>query len=86
MAMEDFCRALANSDLSDLGFQGCRYTWCNRRQHPDTVWARLDRACGNSQWMLKFPNTNVIHKTVPYSDHAMLVVSWDRDGGTNGVR
>ncbi|KAL0438745.1 UNVERIFIED_CONTAM: hypothetical protein Slati_2357500, partial [Sesamum latifolium] len=84
--MEDFCRALTRSDLSDLGFQGAPYTWCNRRQHPDTVWARLDRACGNTQWLSKFSSASVVHKATPYSDHAMLVISWTRDRGKSRVR
>ncbi|KAL0416624.1 UNVERIFIED_CONTAM: hypothetical protein Slati_3494300 [Sesamum latifolium] len=35
--IEDFRRALNYSDLIDLGFKGARFTWCNRRQAPETV-------------------------------------------------
>ncbi|KAL0302936.1 UNVERIFIED_CONTAM: hypothetical protein Sradi_6161700 [Sesamum radiatum] len=51
--MNDFRRALEQCDLSDLGFQGPMFTWCYRRSHPNTVWARLDRACGNVGWMAR---------------------------------
>ncbi|KAL0386175.1 UNVERIFIED_CONTAM: putative mitochondrial protein [Sesamum radiatum] len=74
--IEDFRNALQCSDLSDLGYQGIRYTWCNRRQAPDTVWARLDRACGNSRWCERHSDTVVTHIAVPYSDHVMLRVQW----------
>ncbi|KAL0462113.1 UNVERIFIED_CONTAM: hypothetical protein Slati_0098900 [Sesamum latifolium] len=79
--IDDFRNALSDSDLTDLGYQGSKYTWCNRRQHPNTVWARLDRACGNSSWITQFANTKVVHKAAPYSDHSLLVISWGVDSG-----
>ncbi|KAL0403940.1 UNVERIFIED_CONTAM: hypothetical protein Sradi_2034800 [Sesamum radiatum] len=82
--IDDFRNALAASDLTDLGFQGTKYTWCNRRQNPNTVWARLDRACGNTRWVSKWPNICVEHRGVPYSDHALLVISWNLDRGMSG--
>ncbi|KAL0411735.1 UNVERIFIED_CONTAM: hypothetical protein Slati_3763200 [Sesamum latifolium] len=81
--IDDFRNALSGSDLVDLGFQGSKYTWCNRRQHLDTVWARLDRVCGNSNWVSEFSNTKVVHKAVLYSDHSLLVISWGSDSGRN---
>ncbi|KAL0448586.1 UNVERIFIED_CONTAM: putative mitochondrial protein [Sesamum latifolium] len=80
--MEDFRRALMQSDLSDLGFRGVKYTWCNRRQTPDTIWARLDRGCGNSRWWERHSGTTVMHKAVPYSDHVMLHIQWNKQGLT----
>ncbi|KAK4284321.1 hypothetical protein QN277_001173 [Acacia crassicarpa] len=40
---------IAGCDLDDLGFNGARYTWCNKRDPPDTIHERIDRALGNWQ-------------------------------------
>ncbi|KAL0463089.1 UNVERIFIED_CONTAM: hypothetical protein Slati_0196500 [Sesamum latifolium] len=74
--INDFTRASEQCDLSDLGFQGPMFMWCNRRTHPNTVWARLDRACGNVGWMARYPSTTVTHRPSPYSDHVVLILSW----------
>ncbi|KAL0427711.1 UNVERIFIED_CONTAM: hypothetical protein Slati_2945900 [Sesamum latifolium] len=93
--MEDFRRALLQSDLCDLGFRGVKYTWCNRRQAPDTVWARLDRGCGNPSWCEHHPDTLIAHEAIPYSDHKSIggrellkwkqlsKTHWLRDGDSN---
>ncbi|KAL0446124.1 UNVERIFIED_CONTAM: hypothetical protein Slati_1740300 [Sesamum latifolium] len=75
--MEDFRRTLEQCDLCDLGYSGSKYTWCNRRQGPHTVSARLDRACGNSRWVSYFPNSIVSTLPTPYSDHSILIVQWE---------
>ncbi|KAL0444077.1 UNVERIFIED_CONTAM: hypothetical protein Slati_2130400 [Sesamum latifolium] len=84
--IDDFRKALAASDLTDLGFQGMKYTWCNRRQNPNTVWARLDRACGNTRCVSKWPNMCVEHRGVSYSNHALLVISWNLDREMSGCK
>ncbi|KAL0360990.1 UNVERIFIED_CONTAM: putative mitochondrial protein [Sesamum radiatum] len=43
--INDFRNALDEVMLSDIGFQGDKYTWSNRREFPHTVLARLDRVC-----------------------------------------
>ncbi|KAL0405816.1 UNVERIFIED_CONTAM: putative ribonuclease H protein [Sesamum latifolium] len=83
--ISDFRTALERSELCDLGFQGPKYTWCNGRVASDTVRARLDWACGNVNWCRRFPNTNVIHRPVPYSDYAMLIVHWESRWQSNIV-
>ncbi|KAL0458975.1 UNVERIFIED_CONTAM: putative mitochondrial protein [Sesamum latifolium] len=75
----DFNEVLMQQE-KNWSIEGVRYTWCNRRQAPDMVWARLDRACGNSVWCERNPETVVMHIAVPYSDHVMLRVQWR---GTN---
>ncbi|KAL0373137.1 UNVERIFIED_CONTAM: hypothetical protein Scaly_0995300 [Sesamum calycinum] len=56
----------------DLGFQGTIFTWCNRREAPHTVRARLDRACSTAAWATLFPSTRVRHESVSSSDHTEL--------------
>ncbi|KAL0462483.1 UNVERIFIED_CONTAM: hypothetical protein Slati_0135900 [Sesamum latifolium] len=77
-----FGGALERSDLCGLGYRGPLYTWCNRPATPDTVWAQLDRACGNSGCCVQFQDTTVNHKPVPYLNHSMLVICLDSEGGT----
>ncbi|KAL0312850.1 UNVERIFIED_CONTAM: hypothetical protein Sradi_5684300, partial [Sesamum radiatum] len=60
--INDFRIALIGRKLNDVGFKGQKYTWCNRRQTPETIRAKLDRACVNSTWMGQFPQTTVMHK------------------------
>ncbi|KAL0444916.1 UNVERIFIED_CONTAM: hypothetical protein Slati_2214300 [Sesamum latifolium] len=82
--IEDFRRALNRSNLNDLGFRGVRYTWCSRRQAPETIWPRLDRTCGNTLWHERHPDTLVTHKPVQYSDHVMLCIQWMEGGALRG--
>ncbi|KAK7259820.1 hypothetical protein RIF29_25435 [Crotalaria pallida] len=37
--------------LTEVGFVGSRFTWCNRRKSPDTIEERLDRAFANQSWL-----------------------------------
>ncbi|KAL0444691.1 UNVERIFIED_CONTAM: LINE-1 retrotransposable element O protein [Sesamum latifolium] len=53
------------------------FTWCNRREHPHTVSARLDRACSDQRWEALFPLATVLHQHLACSDHAALWVSLD---------
>jgi hypothetical protein len=52
--MEHFRDALVFCDLSDLGFVGPRFTWCNNRS--DDLWTRewLDRAVAKREWRSRF--------------------------------
>ncbi|KAK4381774.1 hypothetical protein Sango_2936800 [Sesamum angolense] len=60
--------------LSDLGFIGPPFTWCNRHSAPTTVRERLDRACANSEWTHLFPDVSVTHEPMNCSDHATLII------------
>lgn len=61
--------------LSDLGFQGKKFTWNNNREGHMFTKERLDRAFRNSSWATMFESTNV---TTPpaqsTSDHSPLLV------------
>ncbi|KAL0347722.1 UNVERIFIED_CONTAM: hypothetical protein Scaly_1788200 [Sesamum calycinum] len=68
--IRNFREALAGCSLSDLGFTGTPFTWCNGHSLPTTVRERLDRACANLEWSRLFPNVSVKHEPVNCSDHA----------------
>ncbi|KAL0433400.1 UNVERIFIED_CONTAM: hypothetical protein Slati_2674300 [Sesamum latifolium] len=77
--MRDFRECLQDCALQDLGFQDNLFTWCNRREEPHTVRARLDRACCESCWTAMFPKASVLHQEVACSDHAMVWIDLDRE-------
>lgn len=45
--------------LSDSGFVGPRYTWCNNRRHGKRIWNRFDRVLVSDLWDQKF-HTNTV--------------------------
>ncbi|KAL0405608.1 UNVERIFIED_CONTAM: hypothetical protein Slati_3874700 [Sesamum latifolium] len=63
-----------NAGLSDLGYSGDLFTWYNHREAPHMILERLDRACGNNNWRLSFPNTQVSPLESIYSDHTPLLI------------
>ncbi|KAL0345438.1 UNVERIFIED_CONTAM: hypothetical protein Sradi_4375100 [Sesamum radiatum] len=72
--IRDFRNALQQSNFSDIGYEGQTFTWWNRREHPSTVRARLDRACANVRWQMQFPNSRVEHLPLIHSDHCPLLI------------
>ncbi|KAL0378670.1 UNVERIFIED_CONTAM: hypothetical protein Sradi_3172500, partial [Sesamum radiatum] len=62
----------------DLGFERDIFIWCNRRETPDTVRARLNRAWNNPRWADLFQRATITHETVACSDH--LIIWIDLDG------
>lgn len=69
----DFCR------FRDLGYLGPRYTWSRHFENGDSVWARLDRALANEEWMRKIANAKVVHISTIEFDHCMRCLQWGRD-------
>ncbi|KAL0432445.1 UNVERIFIED_CONTAM: putative mitochondrial protein [Sesamum latifolium] len=70
----NFRSALDRCALSDLGFTGPLFTWCNGHSSPSSVRKRLDRACANLGWTTLFPNVSVKHEPTNCSDHAALLI------------
>jgi hypothetical protein len=48
--MEEFKKALENSQQSDLGFRGPKFTWNNEQIGHGFSKERLDRAVANKKW------------------------------------
>ncbi|KAL0361161.1 UNVERIFIED_CONTAM: putative mitochondrial protein [Sesamum radiatum] len=84
--IRDFREALDQSNLSDLGYRGHRYSWWNRRLSPHTVHARLDWACGNLELQSKFPLARVSHLQMIHSDHCPILVDFQPSELANGRR
>ena len=54
--MEIFNQVLEECRLSDLGFFGPKFTWCNLREGNELVHERLDRGMASSGWRDLFPS------------------------------
>ncbi|CAM8948837.1 unnamed protein product [Rhodiola kirilowii] len=77
--MRRFRQAVDDCELSDLGFQGAKFTFTNRRTGEEEMRARLDRALANKEWKLNYPGAIVQHLTTFSSDHLPLVVDAEGD-------
>ncbi|GKU94254.1 hypothetical protein SLEP1_g7776 [Rubroshorea leprosula] len=67
------CMSFCN--LMDLGFNGPKFTWVNKRSANQLIRERLDRAWGNPSWRVKFPEATVFHLPRLSSDHCPILLS-----------
>ncbi|KAJ4827481.1 hypothetical protein Tsubulata_006828 [Turnera subulata] len=64
-----FVNCLSNTNLLDLGFTGCKFTWKSGSKK-----ARLDRFVCNTAWRVKNPEVTVFHLARTGSDHNPLLL------------
>ena len=89
--MEDFQAALEGCNLFDLGFQGYKFTWSNKRPGAANTRERLDRVVVNREWKDKFSASTLIHEFSHASNRAPLFLHIRthhdfRGGGPRGFR
>ena len=79
--IEEFQAALEVCELFDLGFQGYKFTWNNKRPGIANTRERLDRAIINREWKDKFSASTLTHGFSHASDHVpiFLQTGTDRD-------
>lgn len=58
-----------------MGFSGSTFTWMRGVNATSFKGARLDRALGNAEWKLLYPNATVEHLPIMGSDHAPLLIN-----------
>ena len=71
-----FNTTLNQCNLTDLGYNGYKYTWANNQSDQAHIKARLDRFCANSNWLNSFPyhiNTHLLRFT---SDHSPILLEF----------
>ncbi|KAL9675120.1 hypothetical protein QQ045_003321 [Rhodiola kirilowii] len=73
--MRKFREALVDCSLPDLGFEGPRFTFSNRRKGVDETKIRLDRVLASEGWMRRNPNTSVLNGWAMHSDHRPIILS-----------
>ncbi|XP_071905984.1 uncharacterized protein [Coffea arabica] len=71
----EFGRFMLEAGVSDAGFSGSKYTWCNNRQGRARVWKRLDRVLLNLEALQMGSNISVQHLARDPSDHSPLLMS-----------
>lgn len=81
--MSIFRDALADCDLTDLGFVGLPYTYDNGREAAANVKVRLDRAVADTGWRDLFGDAKLHHVVSSRSDHYPLLLevrkeNWER--------
>ncbi|WOL14469.1 hypothetical protein Cni_G23249 [Canna indica] len=65
----------AEAGLIDLKFQGARFTWSNNRAGSKKIFARLDRAYANENWLSLYSKTLVFHLSRLTSDHRPIMIN-----------
>ncbi|XP_049348976.1 uncharacterized protein LOC125813531 [Solanum verrucosum] len=70
----EFIGVIEACGLTDLGFTGIPFTWCNQRTAQARVWKRLDRSMVNDKWLEIMPQTTIEHLSSVGSDHNPLLM------------
>ena len=78
-----FKECLDTCNMVDLGFNGPRFTWTNRRDIFDLVQERIDRFFANPSWCTNFPNAKVTHLTHCLSDHCLVLLESNPSSGVH---
>ena len=72
--MRAFKECLDSCGLTDLGFVGQGFTWCNERLGNQRTLIRLDKMVANEEWRELFPEVEVHHVSMSASDHCLLAL------------
>ncbi|PHU00224.1 hypothetical protein BC332_30011 [Capsicum chinense] len=64
-----FMECLYDFSLTDIGYTGSSFTWCNERKEQSIIWKRLDRMVCNNSWNDSVSHCNVHHLPRVGSDH-----------------
>ncbi|XP_075656619.1 uncharacterized protein LOC142626791 [Castanea sativa] len=73
--MQQFRDVIDECGFIDLGFEGSKFTWSKHFTDGHSVWERLDRGLGNSEFLMRFPGTRVSHLRCMSSDHTPLLIN-----------
>ncbi|XP_026384083.1 uncharacterized protein LOC113279621 [Papaver somniferum] len=82
----DFVDIIKDSDLTDLGFCGKPYTWPSNKHGTCRFKSRLDRALGNSEWFLVYPDSVLKHLHHYGSDHTPILLELSNKNRLSNTR
>ncbi|XP_019188304.1 PREDICTED: uncharacterized protein LOC109182610 [Ipomoea nil] len=71
----EFTNWIFREGLVDLGYEGTKFTWMRGLHSTTFKGARLDRALGNTEWSLLYPEAKVKHLPMVQSDHCPLLIT-----------
>ncbi|KAH0752317.1 hypothetical protein KY285_005465 [Solanum tuberosum] len=71
--IRDFSNCMHSTLLNELPWKGDYYTWNNKQQGNEMVCSRLDKALGNSEWMMKWGHVILEYELPNISDHAPMI-------------
>ena len=80
-----YATTMDNCNLVDLGFNGPKFTWTNKRRR-QPIFERLDRGWANLEWLNRFPNANLWHLPRITSDHCPILLNLDHAPDRQGIR
>ncbi|XP_060210892.1 uncharacterized protein LOC132637893 [Lycium barbarum] len=83
--IKDFQDCVQVLNLTEVKWRGEYYTWTNKQRESDMICSRLDRALGNSEWMLDQGHLEVDFKQPHISDHSPMVMSIKLDEQTTST-
>lgn len=66
--MRDFQKTVLHCHLTDMGYKGPLFTWCNKREE-GLICKKLDRVLMNDEALIKFTNTYSVFEPGDCSDH-----------------
>ena len=69
-----FKECLDKCNMVDLGFNGQRFTWTNKRDANCFIQERIDRFFMNLSWCLFYPKVRVSHLTRCHLDHYPVII------------
>jgi hypothetical protein len=74
--IEMFRGCMDACSLSDMGFSGSKFIWCNRQDAQSNVRVHLDRAVCNADFATRFADCHVENVITTSSDHSALVIDF----------
>lgn len=75
--MRDFQRLVLHCQLTDIAYQGPKYTWCNKRED-GIICKKLDRVLLNEEVVQRFSNAYSVFEPGSCSDHMCCTVQVKR--------
>ncbi|XP_028119770.1 uncharacterized protein LOC114317256 [Camellia sinensis] len=72
---EAFNTCINESELAELSYGGCQFTWSNKRCGGEYIATKIDRVLINEAWLDKFPESTAFFLPSGVSDHSPAMVN-----------
>ncbi|XP_016172792.1 uncharacterized protein LOC107615206 [Arachis ipaensis] len=78
-SIEVFNKFISDGELVDLGYEGRKFTWSNRRYGDNLIMERLDRCLSTHHFRANYSQATILHLDDTGSDHCPLMLLADRE-------